>query len=265
MDDEGRVRFTPGFGLPVGVVAGVMSGLLGIGGGLIVVPILTGWLHVPIKRAIGTSLLAVLVTASVGVVTETLVAPSNLHWRAAGVLAAAAVAGAWMGTRLLARIPSMLLARLMALVLVAAALRMSGLLDAHVAQAAEPGPLAIAIVAAHAGTGLLAGVVGALFGIGGGLFAVPALSIIHPDWPFQACRATSLVMIVPASLAAALLHRRLANVDTGIARSLVPGAVAGAVGGVLLANRLPERPLELVFAALLVVAAARLARRESTT
>ena len=261
MDEELRAPVSPALGLLVGALAGLLSGLLGIGGGLIVVPILSAWLHMPIKRAIGTSLLAVLVTASVGVVTEMIVAPDNLRWRAALVLAAAAVAGAWIGGRLLARMSALLVARLMAVVLAVAALRMSGLLDAALMPTTEPAWGAGAILAAHGVTGVIAGIVGAMFGIGGGLFAVPALSMIHPDWPFQACRATSLVMIVPAALAATLVHRRLENIDTAMARSLVPGAIVGSIVGVILANRLEERPLEILFAALLVVGAVQLARK----
>jgi uncharacterized membrane protein YfcA len=251
-----------GPGLLVGILAGFASGALGVGGGLIVVPMLSAWLGVPLKRAVGTSLAAVLVTAVVAVLAETLIAPWNLRWTIGATLALTAIMGAWLGARVLVWLSRDRLAGLMALMLLAAALRMSGVLDLIAPVSAEA-PLTArpALIAAHALVGLAAGLLAALFGIGGGILAVPALAILHPDWMFQACRATSLIMIIPASLAAGLLHHRLANVDLLMARSLIPGSALGAILGVLLANRVPSRPLELAFAALLILSAARLLRR----
>jgi uncharacterized membrane protein YfcA len=68
-------------------------------------------------------------------------------------------------------------------------------------------------------------------------------------------------MIVPTAILAGTLHRKLENLDAALARALAPSAALGAVAGVLVANRVPGRPLELVFAALLVLSAVRLARR----
>jgi uncharacterized protein len=113
----------------VGLLAGVAAGLLGIGGGLLVVPILGGWLGVPLKRAVGTSLLTVLATSSVSVVAEAFVAPQNLQWLEAVSLAVGATLGALVGAKLVARTPPPTLALLMAIVLVVGALRMAGVLD----------------------------------------------------------------------------------------------------------------------------------------
>jgi uncharacterized membrane protein YfcA len=54
----------------VGLVAGIVSGLLGIGGGLVIVPALAGWLGMPLKRAVGTSLVAVVVLVIPGTVVH---------------------------------------------------------------------------------------------------------------------------------------------------------------------------------------------------
>ena len=53
-----------------GVVAGIVSGLLGIGGGIVIVPFLAGWLGMPLKRALGTSLLAIVVLVVPGAVVH---------------------------------------------------------------------------------------------------------------------------------------------------------------------------------------------------
>jgi len=254
---------SPAVLLAVGALAGLAAGLLGIGGGLLVVPILGAWLAVPLKRAVGTSLLTVLATSTVSVVTESAVAPENLRWLEALSLAAGATLGAVLGAKVVARTPPRTLARLMAIVLVVAALRMAGLLDLRAdADPSRAEPLhGLALVAAHGLTGVGAGLVATMFGVGGGILAVPLLALLHPGWAFQACRATSLVMIIPTSIAGIVLHLRLEHVDLRIARRLVPGSIVGAVGGVLLANALPGRPLELLFAALLVVSAVQLLRK----
>jgi uncharacterized membrane protein YfcA len=54
----------------IGAVAGLVSGLLGIGGGLVIVPLLAGWLGVPLKRALGTSLLAIVALVIPGTVVH---------------------------------------------------------------------------------------------------------------------------------------------------------------------------------------------------
>jgi uncharacterized membrane protein YfcA len=244
----------------IGLVGGLAAGLLGIGGGLVVVPLLTSFVGVPLKRAIGTSLLVVLVTSAVGVATETIVAPQNIQWLAALPLAIGAVLGAIAGAHLVARTPPRTLAVLLAILMIVSAAKLAGLFTLFGALprlATEPS--AAVLLAGHLLAGLVAGVLAAMFGIGGGILAVPSLAILHPVWEFQACRATSLVMIIPTSILAATLHRKLANLDVAIAKALAPSAAAGAVAGVLLANSVPGRPLELLFAAVLTVSAVKIA------
>ena len=265
-DDALHPRPSTGQAAVIGVVAGFAAGLLGIGGGLVMVPLLTLWLGAPIKRAVGTSLLGVLAISTVGVAAEVFVAPENIRWLFAGLLATGAVIGSVIGTRLIARTPPPLLARLMAALLVVAALKMSGVLElgGSDTSAGLGGDLFVSLPAsagAHVVTGVAAGIISALFGVGGGILAVPLLAMLHPGWEFHACRATSLAMIIPTSLAGALLHRKLRNVDGRLAAGLLPGALLGVVAGVVLANRVNGPPLEIAFAVLLCVAAVRLARR----
>jgi uncharacterized membrane protein YfcA len=79
----------------VGVVAGLLSGLLGIGGGLVIVPALAGMLGVPLKRALGTSLVAVVVLVIPGTIVHAVL--GNIDWAAALFLAIGAVPGARLG------------------------------------------------------------------------------------------------------------------------------------------------------------------------
>lgn len=100
---RGRSRPTTGEEQPIpawtfallGVAAGLLSGLLGIGGGLVIVPALSGMLGVPLKRALGTSLVAVVVLVIPGTIVHS--ALGNVDWTAAGFLVLGSLPGARLG------------------------------------------------------------------------------------------------------------------------------------------------------------------------
>ena len=79
----------------VGVGAGLLSGLLGIGGGIVIVPVLAGMLGVPLKRALGTSLVAVVVLVIPGTIVHTVL--GNIDWAAALFLMIGSLPGARLG------------------------------------------------------------------------------------------------------------------------------------------------------------------------
>lgn len=84
--------------LIIGALTGLYSGFLGLGGGFVLVPMLTRWLAFDIKRAIATSLLAIAILAVPGTVTHALL--GHVDWRIAAVLAIGVVPGAIVGARL---------------------------------------------------------------------------------------------------------------------------------------------------------------------
>jgi uncharacterized membrane protein YfcA len=108
--------------------------------------------------------------------------------------------------------------------------------------------------------GFAAGVSSGLLGIGGGILFVPGLVFFLSLTQLQA-EATSLVAIIPVALVGAWRQRSYGNlrVRDGLTIGLlsIPGVAAGA----LLADALPERPLELMFAAVQIFFAVGLARR----
>jgi hypothetical protein len=81
--------------LVIGAVAGLFSGLLGIGGGLLMVPLFSGWLRIPLKETIGTSLACVALIAVPGMITHAL--QGHIDWSYALPLAIGVVPGAWLG------------------------------------------------------------------------------------------------------------------------------------------------------------------------
>ena len=108
--------------------------------------------------------------------------------------------------------------------------------------------------------GLAAGVVAGLLGVGGGALFVPALTLGLGLSQIDA-EATSLLAIIPVALVGAWRQRAHGNVDLRTGVTLGVLALAGAVGGVAIANAVPQRALEVGFALLILFVAAQLVRR----
>ncbi len=108
--------------------------------------------------------------------------------------------------------------------------------------------------------GLVAGVVAGLLGVGGGALFVPALTIGLGLSQLDA-EATSLLAIIPVALVGALRQRANGNVDLSTGALVGALGVAGAAGGALIANAVPQRALEVSFALFMLLVAAQLARR----
>ena len=107
------------------------------------------------------------------------------------------------------------------------------------------------------GLGVLAGALGALLGVGGGVILVPGLVLVA-GLPFTAAVGTSLVCIVGTSSSAAAEYLRQGRVDLGWAVEFQWYTVLGAVLAALVASAVPSRPLEIAFAVLLTVTAIRM-------
>jgi uncharacterized protein len=115
-------------------------------------------------------------------------------------------------------------------------------------------------VAIGAGAGVLSG----LFGVGGGFVLVPAFAGLL-NLTQRRASGTSLVAVIPISAAAAAGYAIDGKVDLFVATLLVAGGLLGAEVGTRLLDRLPVRVIRFGFAALLVIAAARLVIGPSTS
>ena len=108
--------------------------------------------------------------------------------------------------------------------------------------------------------GLAGGAVGGLLGVGGGVLFVPAL-VIFLDEGLVEAEATSLLIIVPVAIVGTWRQHRHGNVRIGDGLLIGLLSIPGVVAGVVVANQLPERALELAFAALALFLALQLVRR----
>jgi uncharacterized membrane protein YfcA len=112
---------------------------------------------------------------------------------------------------------------------------------------------------ADAVIGGVAGLSGGLLGVGGGFLMVP-LQVMWTRTPQRRASGTSLAAIVPIAIAGACVYyfgKGAPQLDLKVAIFVMLGSSAGAVAGARLASRVPERALQMIFAALLVVGAAK--------
>jgi uncharacterized membrane protein YfcA len=107
------------------------------------------------------------------------------------------------------------------------------------------------------GLGVIAGIVSGLFGVGGGIIFVPALTLILGRHQLQA-EATSLAAIVPVALAGSWRQHREGLVRWRVAAIMGFASVAGVLGGAAVATSLSNKALERSFGVFLVVASIQL-------
>lgn len=105
--------------------------------------------------------------------------------------------------------------------------------------------------------GLVAGVVSGLFGVGGGIVFVPTLLALGLSQ--RSAEATSLLAVLPTVAAGAWRQHRYGNVRSRPALVLGLASIGGVIGGVLMAESLPELALRRLFAILMLAVAAQIA------
>ena len=192
--------------IAIGLAAGLLSGLFGIGGGTIIVPALALWLGMPQRLAAGTSVAAILPAAAVGAISYAV--QGNVDWTAALCLTVGIVAGAQLGTYLLARLPvSALQWAFMVFLLVVIVT-----LWFVVPQREDEIGINLLSAALLVLTGFITGVLSGVLGVGGGVIVVPVLMFFFGANDLVA-KGSSLVMMIPGSISGTIGNMRRNNVD----------------------------------------------------
>ncbi len=236
----------------IGVAGGVLSGTFGVGGGIILVPLLITFGRLDQRHAAATSLLAILPTAIAGSIPY--IVSGEVDFIAAGVIAAGAVVGAIVGASLLKRIPILWLRWIFIAVLAIVAARMIFLEPVR----GEPLPFTVWLALGYLALGLIMGLASGLLGVGGGIIAVPALVAVFGVSDLIA-KGVSLLAMIPTTVSGSVTNYRNRLVD--IRSGLIVGAAAAvaSVGGAFIALALPPRLAAILFAALLVGISVQLA------
>ena len=248
-----------GLVVAIGVGAGFLSGMFGVGGGILVVPALVLMLRFDQRLANGTSLGAVLPISISSLVTYW--SHDNVDWSMALWLAIGALGGALLGTRWIHVLPRRVLGYLFALMLVATAVRLFIPMSAD-GRDAITAVAAVALVLIGLVTGTLAG----LLGIGGGVVMVPAMVVFFNELNVVA-KGTSVAVIIPTSIMGTWRNWKADNVDLRVAGIVGVAGIVSAIGGGIIADHMSQDLSNILFASLVLVVAMRMIfdlRRDST-
>ncbi|MGB6872966.1 MAG: sulfite exporter TauE/SafE family protein [Dehalococcoidia bacterium] len=257
--------------MAVGAGAGFASGLLGVGGGFIMVPV-SYWIilamgispDIAIRIAFGTSLLVILPTVVSGTWRHN--KKRAIRWKTALILGSCALVGALVGATLAAHIPGEILKTGFGGLVIAVALWMGlGLMPKLRREAEEPREN-FGLVAA---CGFPIGMVTGLTGLGGGVLIVPML-VLALNFPMHIAIGTSVASIILASLGGivgyivnglevpGLLPYSIGYVNLPIWLCLAATSIPLAQLGARAAHALPARQLRYIFIAFMVYAGLRM-------
>ncbi|MDJ1372151.1 sulfite exporter TauE/SafE family protein [Gulosibacter molinativorax] len=235
-----------------GLVVGIASGLFGVGGGILIVPVLVYLLRYDAKIASGTSLLAIVLPSVVGVTSYAL--QGNVDVLLAALLAVGSIVGApigsWLLTKVNRRVLQWIFIGFLIIVIVSLFLVIPSR-DAIVHINVWTGVLLVLV-------GLFTGVASGLLGIGGGVIVVPVLVLLFGASDLVA-KGSSLLMIIATGISGTVANVRNKNVDLPGALAIGLGAAVVTPLGVWLAGALSPQAANITFACFLVLVIARMA------
>lgn len=241
----------------VGVGAGLLGGLLGVGGGVVIVPGLVWALGLSQHTATGTSLLAIVPIALVGAVTYAVAPGGAFDLPASAVLTVGSLVGATLGARGGARLSERALRGAFAL--------FSGLLGARLVvplgfgEGVDALALDVPTVVLLAVLGLASGALAGLLGVGGSIIVIAVLALAV-DADQVLAQGVALAAVIPTVLVGAATHHRLGSLAPR------PAVIVGAVGalavlpGALVAFAVPSDVLRTGFGGFLLLVSARALR-----
>ena len=253
-----------------GVIAGSLGALLGIGGGVFLIPLLNVGLGLPLKTASGISLMTVIATSNAVAVTSE--SRRFINARLGMLLQVAAVAGGLFGALVVQGLSVRTLYVILATVTGVIAVVMLTRLDRRnviLDRSTDPGVLGgrfyedesgaevvyrVRRLPAALSVALGSGVISGLLGIGGGILQVPALNA----WcgiPMRAAASTSAAMIGITALGSAPIYYARGHIIAPLAAAAVLGVLAGSRMGLWYAPRARARSLKLLMAVVLAVVA----------
>ncbi|HSS95966.1 MAG TPA: sulfite exporter TauE/SafE family protein [Terriglobales bacterium] len=254
-------------------VAGFLGALTGLGGGVVLVPLLTLFFHVDIRYAIGASLVSVIATSSGAAAAYVKEGFSNI--RIGMFLEIATTLGALLGAYLALKIPTHAIAIVFGLVLLysgylsgrtqppqplhpqpdplATRLKMNGFYPS------PDGPKRYFIRGVPAGFSIMfgAGTLSGLLGIGSGAVKVLAMDQAMRI-PFKVSTTTSNFMIGVTAAASAGVYLSRGYIDPGVAMPVMLGVLAGSLLGAQLLLKIKTRSVRSIFTVVILLLAAEM-------
>jgi uncharacterized membrane protein YfcA len=230
----------------IGLLAGILAGMFGVGGGFLMVPLYISWLGLEQRKSHATSLAAVVPIALAGAIGYA--AQGSVDFKAGFALLAGSVFGALYGVKLLGQVPLKFLQLGFASLLYLSALR---LIWSSNPQQLLDGWASVTLLIA---VGFFAGVMSGLFGVGGGIVMVPAL-IIAAGMTSIVARGTSLLVIVGSGLSGTWANLRKGNIEIPYAVLSGLAGIPSTFFGVYLSHLVSQRIAVIMFAVILLAIA----------
>ena len=237
----------------LGLLVGLLSGLFGIGGGIVLVPLLVLVFKAAQKNAQATSLVVVAFSAVLGAVTYAV--GGSVFWQAVPLLIAGGLGGTWAGSNLVKKTPDRFLTLGFGILLILVAVQIG--FDAWLVATAAPVAVSLTTALGYLAAGLAMGFFSVFFGVGGGVVVVPLLISVF-GFTQQLAAGTSLAVMIPVTLLGAL--RLTSGGFTNWGQGVRIGSVAAfsAVAGASLALATEPSALQTAFAVVLIFAGAQM-------
>jgi uncharacterized protein len=250
--------------------AGFLGSLTGLGGGVVIVPLLALLFHVDIRYAIGASLVSVIATSSGAAAAYVREGYSNI--RIGMFLEIATTMGALLGAYLAAQVSTGLIAVIFGMVLIYSAYlssrdrsesvengkpdRLAALLRLDATYPTPDGPQAYYVRAVPTGFCLMfiAGVLSGLLGIGSGAVKVLAMDQAM-RLPFKVSTTTSNFMIGVTAAASAGVYLSRGYIDPGLSMPVVLGVLFGSLLGTRVLVKAQTRLLRRIFSVVIIILA----------
>ncbi|BDU74960.1 sulfite exporter TauE/SafE family protein [Mesoterricola silvestris] len=241
--------------LAAGLCGGILSGLFGIGGGIILIPMLGLLLGLSQHQAQGVTLAAMLLPNGLPAVLHFRKQGIRIHWPLVVFLTAAFLPGVWAGARLASHIPDGPLRTVFGVFLAILALRTWFQKPAAAGRETRV-PSAREMLLPGLGIGLAAGTLSGLLGIGGGIVIIPFLVWSLDLSQHEAQAACLAFMLAPIGLPGVLVYaRHQGGLPWLIMGGVAVGFLCGAYGGARIATRLNAPRLRRAFAILMACVA----------
>lgn len=229
----------------IGIAAGFFGGLVGLGGGVVMIPLMVGIVKLTQHQAHGTSLVALVFTGATGAFAYYI--HGNVDILASALLAVTSIITVRYGAKFAHSLAEWKLKRSFGGFLIFASLMLLIKPYLGVGQEVVTGIAKIVILLI---TGLFSGFVAGMMGVGGGTVMVPPMVILM-GMSQHLAQGTSLLCMVAAGIVGAYTHWRLGNVVPSMLAGLIAGIIIGAYTGGSIAQYLPEGYLRVIFSTFL--------------
>lgn len=231
----------------IGCIAGCFGGLVGLGGGVIMIPLMVEILKFSQHKAHGTSLWALVFTGLIGTITYSFYDAVDVT--GGMIMAITAILTAKTGAKFASSLPEWKLKKSFGGFLILVAILL--LLKPYLTQIYSFSFTGIYKVGILLFTGLFAGFIAGMMGVGGGTIMVPSMVLLL-SYDQHLAQGTSLLCMVPAGLVGAYTHAKFGNVEKRILPGLILGIILGTFIGGNIANALPEKYLRILFAIIII-------------